>query len=103
MIEFRLTQIPRLVRTAGDNRAAIPAVRQFEHQVILENLEPLDFLALSRRYAELQVQALEQELLIYAGGENGHDVWVKSLANETTPELRQLLEGARAIRQAVGP
>jgi hypothetical protein len=76
---------------------------QFDHRVIIENLQPLDFLALSRRYAELQVQALDQEVRVYLGGENGSDAWVKTLANETLPPLRRLLEEAEEVRQAVGP
>ena len=39
----------------------------FEHKVILENLQPLDSLELSRRYSEVQVQAGAAVLLGPAG------------------------------------
>lgn len=103
MVEFRPGQLARLEAAARANGLAIPAVQPLEHQAILENLEPLDLLELSRRYAEVQVQALEQELRIYAAGESGPDAWVKSLAPETVAELQRLLEDARQLRQAIGP
>jgi predicted outer membrane protein len=103
MVEFRRDHIPKLEAAAREHRFPTPSGKQFEHQVLIENLEPLDFLALSRRYAELQVQALEQELQIYAAAANSPDPWAKSLAAETTPQLTKLLEEARRVQQAVGP
>jgi len=82
---------------------AVSPVPVFEHRVVLENLEPLDFLALSRRYAEIQVQALEQELQGYTSGEAAPDEWIRVLAHDTTPHLQRLLDEARQVRQAVGP
>ena len=81
----------------------LPAVMEFEHQVILENLEPLDFLALSRRYAEVQVQALEQELQIYRAAMQAPDEALSSFARQTLPQLEQQLEGARKALAAVQP
>jgi putative membrane protein len=103
MLEFRRGQVAALERAASENGLRINAVKQFEHQVLIDNLEPLDFLALSRRYAELQVQALQQELQIYAGGERCPAAWVKVFANENLPILQRLLAEAEAVRQAVGP
>lgn len=103
MVNFRREQIPKLEGAAREKAIAIPTAKQFEHQVIIENLEPLDFLALSRRYAEFQVQALEQELEIYSGGEASPDESVRSLAVQAFPELRKLLEEARGMQRAVGP
>jgi predicted outer membrane protein len=80
MLEFRRGHIAALERAASENGVAIPAVKQFEHQVLIENLEPLDFLALSRRYAELQVQALQQELQVYGGAEKSPAAWVTNVA-----------------------
>lgn len=56
-----------------------------EHRVVLENLEPLDDLALSRRYAEVQVQALEQEIRGYVVAGHGTDEGMKRLAAEMLP------------------
>jgi predicted outer membrane protein len=103
MVEFRRGQIPKLEAAARDNKVAVPALPDMEHRLIVENLEPLDFLALSRRYAEFQIQALEQEILIYAGAARGPDDWARSLAAETSADLSRLLEEARTMRQAVGP
>jgi cytochrome c-type protein NapC len=45
----------------------------FEHRKVVENLEPLDYLALSRRYAEVRIQALEQEIRGYDAAEQASD------------------------------
>ena len=103
MVEFRREQIPKLEAAARDHQLAVRSVQEFEHQVILENLEPLDFLALSRRYAEIQVQALEQEVRGFASAESSPDEWIKNLASETRPRLEQLLDEARQMQKAVGP
>jgi predicted outer membrane protein len=103
MVEFRREQIPKLEAAARDHQLAVPSVQEFEHQVILENLQPLDFLALSRRYAEIQVQALEQELRGFTSAESSPNAWLKNLANETRPRLQHLLDEARQMQKAVGP
>jgi putative membrane protein len=103
MMEFRRGQLLRLEGAARDNKVPIPTSAELQHRQILENLEPLDYLALSRRYAEFQIQALEQEMQIYGGAANSPDGWLRSLAAETAPELRRLLEDAREMRRAVGP
>ena len=103
MVEFRREHLSRLKAAARDHQLAVPSVQEFEHQVVLENLEPLDFLALSRRYAEIQVQALEQEVRGYTSGENSSESWLKSLAADTRPRLQQLLDEARQMQKAVGP
>jgi predicted outer membrane protein len=103
MVEFRRDQIPKLEAAARDHKLVVRSVQEFEHQVILENLEPLDFLALSRRYAEIQVQALEQEVRGFASAESSLDEWIKNLASETRPRLEQLLDEARQMQKAVGP
>lgn len=102
MLEFRREQVPKLEAAARDHQLPVPSVQEFEHQVIFENLEPLDFLALTRRYAEVQVQALEQEVRGFTLGENSSEGWLKSLATDTRPRLQQLLDEARQMQQAVG-
>jgi putative membrane protein len=103
MVEFRRGQIARLEDTARQKNVPVPTQLQFEHRLILENLEPLDSLELSRRYAEFQVQALEQELQIYAGVKNAPAAWPGDLADQTLTELRRLLVEAEAMKKAVGP
>ena len=102
-VEFRTEHLRRLEALARDYGLTLPAVMEFEHQVILENLEPLDFLALSRRYAEVQVQALEQELQIYRAAMQAPDEALSSFARQTLPQLEQQLEGARKALAAVQP
>ena len=103
MVAFRREQIRKLEAGAAENKSAASAGLEFEHQVLIENLEPLDFLALSRRYAELQVQALESEVQLYAGAANSPDEWVKSFAGSVGPALTGLLDRARGMQKAVGP
>jgi putative membrane protein len=103
MAEFRRDQIARLLSAAGERTLAVSPVPAFEHKVILENLQPLDFLELSRRYAEVQVQALEQELQSYAAAESSPDEWVRTFVRDTRPRLQEFLAEARRVRQAVGP
>jgi predicted outer membrane protein len=103
MVDFRREQLPKLEAALREHQLAVPSVQEFEHQVILDNLEPLNFLALSRRYAEIQVQALEQEVRGYGSGENSSEDWLKRLAADIRPRLQQLLEEARQMHKAVGP
>jgi putative membrane protein len=102
MVEFRQDQIPRLEAAARDNKVSVPSLPTVEHRLIFENLEPLDYLALTRRYAEFQLQALQQEMQIYEGA-LGAEPWVKSFAVGLSPALARLLEEARAMREKVGP
>lgn len=103
MVEFRRGQVPKLEATARDNKLDLPKQPEMEHRVIVENLEPLEQLELTRRYAEFQVQALEQEIRIYDGAANAADAWMRGLTAETLPDLRRLLDEARTMRQAAGP
>ena len=103
MVEFRRGHVPKLEAIAHDNKLDLPKQLEVEHRVIFQNLEPLDYLALTRRYAEFQVQALEQEIQIYGSAASATDTRMRGLAAETIPELRRRLDEARAVRQAVGP
>jgi predicted outer membrane protein len=103
MVEFRREQIASLISAARDRTLAVSPVPAFEHKVILENLQPLDALELSRRYSEVQVQALEQEMQAYALAESSPDGWVATAARDTKARLQEFLEEARKVRQAVGP
>lgn len=101
MARFRGTQLDRLRAVAQERGLQPPAKEAFEHRVVLENLEPLDYLALSRRYAEVQVQALEQEIQSYETAEHGADEGMKRFAGEILPQLQQRLGAARRMLQAV--
>ena len=103
MVEFRREQIARLEAAARDHQLAVPSVQEFEHQVILENLEPLDFLALSRRYAEIQVQALEQEVRGFASAESSPDEWLKNLAAIPGRALSSFSTRHARCRRPLGP
>jgi putative membrane protein len=103
MAAFRLEQITQLRDVAQAEGVALPEGKQFGHRVVLENLEPLDYLALSRRYAEVQVQALEQEIHGYQVAEQSPDEVLKKLAAETLPQLQERLKAARGMLQVVEP
>jgi predicted outer membrane protein len=103
MVAFRREQIPKLEGAARANGLPISNILDFEHQAILENLQPLDQLELSRRYAEVQIQALQQELQIYDAGAGAPAEWVNLLVEELRLELRRMLEAAVRMREAVGP
>src|SRR3954469_5281354 len=102
MLEFRRALGAKLDGLARERNLTLPTALEFEHQTILENLEPLDALELSRRYAEVETQALEQELLIYRAAP-ASDESLRAFASDTAPRLEQLLDEARRTRQAIGP
>ena len=102
MAEFRREQIASLLSAARERTLAVSPVPALEHKVILENLEPLDSLELSRRYSEVQVQALEQEMAAYALAESSPDGWVATVARDSKARLQGLLDEARQVRQAIG-
>jgi len=101
--EFRKGLLQRIEAFAKERGMTLPSVKEFEHQVIIENLEPLDYLALSRRYAEIQVQALVQELQIYEAASRGDSAEIKSFAEQVLPELQAQREGAEKMYEAVRP
>ena len=102
-VEFRKGLLQRIEAFARQSNMALPSVKEFEHQVIIENLEPLDYLALSRRYAEIQLQALEQEITIYEAGTRSSDQGVASFATQVLAELQQHRDSARSMYEAVKP
>jgi len=102
MLEFRRALGSKLEGLARERNLKLPTVLDFEHRTILENLEPLDALELSRRYAEVEIQALEQELQIYRSVP-ASDESLRAFANDTAPKLQQRLDEARRARQAIGP
>lgn len=99
--EFRTGLLKRLEAFAGEQKLSLPNVKEFQHQVIVENLEPLDYLALSRRYAEVQMQALDQEVTIYQAAGRSPDQGVKSFADQVLPELQQQQAEARKMFDTV--
>jgi putative membrane protein len=101
MIPFRQNQLQRIETLAGPNQAVLPKSLAFEQQILIDNLRPLDFLALSRRYAELQVQALEQEANAYEAASG--NAAAAPLTGEYIALLRQQLDRARGVKNAVGP
>jgi predicted outer membrane protein len=103
MAQFREQQLGQLRALAQERGLRLPGAEEFQHRVVLENLEPLDYLALSRRYAEVQVQALEQEIRGYEVVERGTDAGMKRLAEEMLPQFRQRLQAARQMHDAVKP
>ncbi|WP_201861220.1 DUF4142 domain-containing protein [Microvirga soli] len=101
--DFRFGLLQRLEALARERSLPLPSVKEFEHQVVIENLEPLDYLALSRRYAEIQVQALGQEIGIYQAASRSPSTEIKTFAEQVLPELQRQQEGAQKMYEAVRP
>jgi predicted outer membrane protein len=74
-----------------------------EHEAAWEGMETLDYLALSRRYAEVQVALLEWEIATYANASQTGDAALVAYAEGLLPELRRLLGGAHRAHAAVMP
>lgn len=74
-----------------------------EHEAIWDNIEPLDYLALTRRYAEVEQQALEQDVRMYEEAAKSQDADVRALASKMLPGLRNRLESACRVHDAVKP
>jgi putative membrane protein len=101
MVAFRTAHLQRLEALAKQNNAAPPKDLTFEQRVLIDNLAPLDFLALSRRYAQLQVRTLEQETEAYEAA--AEDATLAAFKTEYLPLLRQQLDRARSVANAIGP
>ena len=102
MAAWRETQVPRLRDFLAGRGLAAPEMSE-DQRAVWEALEPLDFLALSRRFAEIAVQALELEIAGYERATATSDQAITALAAEMLPELRRTLEGARRAHEAVRP
>jgi putative membrane protein len=102
-VDYRTQQLQRIEAFARERNLPLPTVKEFEHQVIIENLEPLDYLALSRRYAEMQVQALQQELEIYQAASQSTNQEIKAFASQALPELEQQRAGAQKMYETIRP
>ncbi|MCW8084252.1 DUF4142 domain-containing protein [Sabulicella glaciei] len=102
MARWREAQLPRL-QSFLEGRGIRDLQMLEDQETVWEGLQRLDFLALSRRYAEVQVQALELEIPGYERAVNHPEPAISALANEMLPDLRRLLDGAKRMLEAVGP
>ena len=102
-VNFRQGLLQQIETLARERNMQLPSVKEFQHQVIIENLEPLDYLALSRRYAEMQMQALDQELSIYRAASNSTQQEIKTFADQVLPELEKQREGAQTMYDTIKP
>ncbi|WP_293856098.1 DUF4142 domain-containing protein [uncultured Alsobacter sp.] len=96
----------QIAELAGLARAAGIEVRDtldLELRTIAENLEPLDFLAMSRRYVEVETQALDREIAAYREAAAGGAVAIRDYARGMLPRLEELATAARSTWNAVKP
>ena len=100
VLSFRRNHIAQIESLANERGVKVASEPTFEQRVILQNLEPLNFLALSRRYAEMQVEGLEFELLTYEKTAAVADAALKGFAAEWQPQLAQQLGDARKMLDA---
>ncbi len=101
--DFRAAQLPELARLAGTAGIGVRDTLDLELRSIVENIEPLDYLALSRRYAEVEVQALGREIAAYEEAARSDMQPVRDYVASTLGRLRDLDAAARAELSAVAP
>ena len=102
MAGWRNAQLPRL-RAFLTERGILSPELTDDQRTVWDALATLDFLALTRRYAEVQLQSLELETAGYERATTTGDPSLVALANEMLPQLRQMLAGARRAHDAVKP
>jgi hypothetical protein len=86
---------------AKERRLILGRALTFEQKSILANLEPLDFLALSRRYLELQMQALEQEIGAYEEAAMSAEPAMKEFALQWLSRLKTLRDSALRVQDGL--
>ncbi|MER2269721.1 DUF4142 domain-containing protein [Methylobacterium oxalidis] len=101
--DFRAAQLPELARLAKISGIELHDTLDLELRSIVENIEPLDYLALSRRYAEVETQALEKEIAAYEDAVRSGPQPVRDYASATAEKLRELGKTAKEELAAVGP
>ena len=101
--DFRATQLPELVQLARGAGIEVRDTLDLELRSIVENMEPLDFLALSRRYAEVETQVLDKEISAYEEAARSGPQSIREYASATLGRLRDLGKAARDGLAAVRP
>jgi len=101
--DFRAAQLPELARIAEAIGVGVRDMLDLELRSIIENIEPLDYLALSRRYAEVEVQALSREIVAYENAARSEVQEIRDYAAATLGKLRDLNKAAQTELAAVMP
>jgi len=101
--DFRAAQLPALGRLAAVVGVEVRDTLDLELRSIIENIEPLDYLALSRRYAEAESQALDKEIAAYELAARSGSQEVRDYAAATLERLRGFGKEARDELAAAGP
>jgi hypothetical protein len=101
--DFRASQVPELARLAETTGVGVRNTLDLELRSIVENIEPLDYLALSRRYAEVETQALGREIAAYENASRSDAQPIRDYIAATMGRLRDLDMAARAELAAVAP
>ncbi len=101
--DFRTAQLPELARLAGTAGIRVRDTLDLELRSIVENIEPLDYLALSRRYVEVETQALGREISAYEDAARSEVQPVREYAAATLERLRDLSKAAQTELAAVAP
>jgi hypothetical protein len=101
--DFRASQVPELARLAETTGVGVRDTLDLELRSIVENIEPLDYLALSRRYAETEVQALGREIAAYEEATRSDAQPIRDYVASTLGRLRDLEMAAKTELSAVAP
>ncbi|MHB2210738.1 DUF4142 domain-containing protein [Methylobacterium sp. CM6257] len=101
--DFRASQVPELARLAGTTGVTVRDTLDLELRSIVENIEPLDYLALSRRYAEVETQALGREIAVYENAARSEAQQIRDYAAATLSTIRELNKAAQTELAAIAP
>ena len=101
--DFRASQVPDLARLAEATGVRVRDTLDLELRSIVENIEPLDYLALSRRYAEVETQALGREIAAYEEATRSDAQPIRDYVATTLGRLRDLEMAAKTELSAVAP
>jgi putative membrane protein len=103
-VEFQGNLMQRLRTVAQQRNLNMPEEMLLEHRAALDGLVPLDGEELNRRYAETQIQALQQAVELYrAAAGQDDDPALKGLAAELLPGLERQQAMAQELVKAVRP
>lgn len=101
--DFRASQVPELARLAETTGFGVRDTLDLELRSLVENIEPLDYLALSRRYTEVEVQALGREIAAYEEAARSDAQPIRDYVAATLGRLRDLEMAAKIELSAVAP
>jgi putative membrane protein len=103
VLAYRERQIPAIAELAKTVGIGVRNTLDRESLAIAENLTPLDGLELSRRYLEVEIQALEKEAELYQEVARSGSESVRAFAQREVSTVKQMADTARSAYNAAKP